>query len=97
MLIREQKVFPLFLAAQTMKLLLVQHQRYLMRIKIHSHEPQAIRILSVKQEVPGVARTRPLEHSVSIRHTAKYVRRTHIRKKDLIDVRDIRPGRLPAQ
>ena len=97
MLICEQKIFPFGLAAREMKTLFVEHERYLVQIKIHAHEPRMICILSVEEEIPGIARTRQFEHPVSIRYTAKYVRRTYVWKKDAVNVRDVGAGWLAAR
>ena|SRR6266850_1325595 len=97
MLIRIKKILPFGLTARLMKTFLVEHERYLVRIKIHAHEPRMICVLAVEEKVPRVARTGLFEYAASIRHAAKYVRRTYVWKKDAVNVRDVGAGWLAAR
>jgi hypothetical protein len=89
MAIGVEKVLRFGLAAGDVKLLLVEHQRDLVRIKLEVQNHQSIRVLAVEQVVPGVAAAGFLEKLLLVGGTTH-----HPDIADVVGQHHIGPGQL---
>jgi hypothetical protein len=85
-----KEVLGLGFAPGLMELLLVEHERYLMRLKLHLKHLQSLRILTVQKAVPGVAGPRVLIDVAPIRRAfenpdiAQIIGKNQIRRRQFV-------------